>query len=1263
MIRKGKMLGGASLMTLALMLPSTAAGDPRRDIPSAVSVIDAEELERSGVNTSAADLLKNWCPKPARPITVGSNGAVGSGAQLKKKLAGAAMGAASNVLGGFLGGGGGGGGRSSGPATVRCKIKRKDMTVYNDPLTGIELQVGARRSGDNVEVFSRVKDSPDKGTFQTAYVEREGGDFRTPTELGMCDLYGEFKLTVSWTKDTYVNGQHVDHQEGGWSELGNFKIPGMLSSDEAPDGFWRMLGFSNASAGAQQIRTTFALPEGSLNGTPTAFTVHITTPGQDPVVTVPFTIMMEETDDGFLFSEVPQQCSDPALFASNDFGGAGFDVGFNAGGGGIGPVRGLDGGGQTIIDGVVAAPQTGRAPPDGDQFALDLAKAAAEAGFLSPEASAHFGLKNKREPAPDNVSNGGANSASGGSEASDQPVRSILNDVARPRDEQTTPNPPDDEKIAGGLSHLPPPDDAFAAELAKAAAEGGLISPEAADRFGLNNVTASDALTTSQDRQSSFEVHINDQVTRALKNDIARTFSNLQTDVATEVNAFFEAAERFQSKYSFIASTSTEMQGLLQDWIESREIYENADFQFGVANLGVAGASLGFKGVKWFIKKRGDRAAARAAAAFDGAVTQADDALSGAFATYDAKLGQQKVGWAQSIADLEKELAEAAASGEPASVIDLIRRDITILKAEGAPTEVPATLLTGAERLVQYLDPDVIKLAREEGANMEAYVARLGKKFDEVADNDELVALADDVDWAILRSIFVKRGWHDVPEYAQATISTAMLEARKALAGTGDAISPEAVQTLSELKDGLRAMNMDFSEWLRTAAGELAFGADRGLKAADGRIIYEDVIEGIALYYDEADIKLINAIIDSGGDISKLRTMISEVQQASLNGVARGLGQRAYEVTDYGFDIHRALFSPANMIDTVKDEFIEPAYNPFAEEVAYGPAPEIGTPGEAQGPTRGQDAANVLYGTGQLGQVGLGGFIDAFGVTGDSGLTAESGTLGLAGAFFTSIPGELWQILSEPITTTASHYYSYEALGAYNAFLDGYQTELIEMVVAYSEALSALERVGDQIGKDRVVDAESFLGGEAIEALKAQRDAYQATLDEASPEWRETRGAAVEDRIENINQTIADLEESIADLVELAVRVQQMHAWLEALRFDAEGAPRPTTELFNPVAFVRMASTLFFVNALSADAFGLTEEPALQFRRRPGRYTQDEIREKSEKLDALQDERAAYWENLPEQYELDASLDDWLDQYDQELRAMESGAAGGASVQ
>ncbi|MEN3976670.1 hypothetical protein [Emcibacter sp. SYSU 3D8] len=311
------------------------------DSAAPVAVPFTAVADTSRPNRTTAAPAKKICPKKPQPIIVGSNGKVGSGARAKAK----AISTLSGLAGGLLGGGGGSKGKGKGgPPLVKCKIKNKEMTVFTDPGTGISLKVGAKQAGDSVNVIAEVSKSRDNGTFQTAYMNPPGESPQAPQEVGICGLWGEWSLSVSWTKTTYVDGQKVSEESGGYSRAGNFNIPGTVSSDQAPAGLWKQLGFSNASHGAREILMRYRPPAALDAGQPVNMVIHVTRPGEDPVTTVPFNLLMTRTPKGFMFQQAPdEECPDDiggTQTAVNDNGGAGEPQPQGEGGQGTSPPAG-----------------------------------------------------------------------------------------------------------------------------------------------------------------------------------------------------------------------------------------------------------------------------------------------------------------------------------------------------------------------------------------------------------------------------------------------------------------------------------------------------------------------------------------------------------------------------------------------------------------------------------------------------------------------------------------------------------------------------------------------------------------------------------------------------------------------------------------------------------------------------------------------------------------------------------------------------------
>ena len=253
----------------------------------------------------------------AQPIIVGDNAEVGSGARLKQKVTEAAGNLLGGAVGGLFGGSGGnsgggsfpfgggspfgGGGGSSPPSggngpdieTTDDPVAEDKKRIFTDPATGTKIAVGTRMTPDGLLVSTNILESPDDGTFQTLYLLDPEGKKAGPSRYDVYEMYQDWKLTVHWTEDRYVNGKHVSHREGGWSEegrniLGTFKVP------HGKDGIWNKMGFSNAVQGIKGLGALFPIKPGLLSAQPMNLVVHITKPGEDTVTTVPFVIGINE---------------------------------------------------------------------------------------------------------------------------------------------------------------------------------------------------------------------------------------------------------------------------------------------------------------------------------------------------------------------------------------------------------------------------------------------------------------------------------------------------------------------------------------------------------------------------------------------------------------------------------------------------------------------------------------------------------------------------------------------------------------------------------------------------------------------------------------------------------------------------------------------------------------------------------------------------------------------------------------------------------
>lgn len=265
----------------------------------------ALKTENAGFIPGTEGMPISTCPEPAshEAITVGPNNEIGSKANFKEKTKNKVAGAATKAITGLLGiGGGGGSSKYDGPITERDPIKKKHKLKSKDKDVKRELLTGGSFTPEGLLISNDIKKAPGNGTFQTVYLENPRGWRIMPIGIYLYEIWRDWKLSVSWTKDTYVNGEHVKHEEGGWTEnwsellaSGEETVYGEVADEGA---LWEQLGFNTAVSGARSIGTVFPVTEEMLAAEPMNLVVHVTDPKKDPVVTYPYIFAMTPGDDG-----------------------------------------------------------------------------------------------------------------------------------------------------------------------------------------------------------------------------------------------------------------------------------------------------------------------------------------------------------------------------------------------------------------------------------------------------------------------------------------------------------------------------------------------------------------------------------------------------------------------------------------------------------------------------------------------------------------------------------------------------------------------------------------------------------------------------------------------------------------------------------------------------------------------------------------------------------------------------------------------------
>jgi DNA repair exonuclease SbcCD ATPase subunit len=223
---------------------------------------------------------------PLVPIEVGSRDDVG-----RESLASrAARGVAGGVIGGVLGQRGV---RQAspppGPRTRRDPTRRQDYVAFEKPELGIATGARARWTDDGLLISSRILEHDERGTFQSIFLEACDGSRIYPRRMELYELWREVRLTVSWTRTQYVDGQVVSRESGGWSEAWTERLNRRAHDDAELPGIWQLYGFERAHAGIQQMGAYFNVEPGELAELGRlALIVHVTRPDLDPVVTEPF---------------------------------------------------------------------------------------------------------------------------------------------------------------------------------------------------------------------------------------------------------------------------------------------------------------------------------------------------------------------------------------------------------------------------------------------------------------------------------------------------------------------------------------------------------------------------------------------------------------------------------------------------------------------------------------------------------------------------------------------------------------------------------------------------------------------------------------------------------------------------------------------------------------------------------------------------------------------------------------------------------------
>ena len=237
--------------------------------------------------------------------------------QLPPTTAGDVAGAvAKGVVGGLLGGLFGGGGRSEpeGPNLVAKPALPETTLASKDGKTKINLS-GAIEDGKPYIVMG-VKESPGNGAPHLIMLQDKNCNVLQPKETsvtGIWEQWGVWKLTVSWTKSYYQDGQLVKQEKGGWSTPWNIFRTQIKDPSEIP-GIWKDFG-GKPFEGTREVMSSFETPPGvQFDPADWNLVTHATTDaGNNQILTAPFvTGLGTDQNNNLIFKPMGQTVCESA---------------------------------------------------------------------------------------------------------------------------------------------------------------------------------------------------------------------------------------------------------------------------------------------------------------------------------------------------------------------------------------------------------------------------------------------------------------------------------------------------------------------------------------------------------------------------------------------------------------------------------------------------------------------------------------------------------------------------------------------------------------------------------------------------------------------------------------------------------------------------------------------------------------------------------------------------------------------------------------
>jgi hypothetical protein len=624
-------------------------------------------------------------------------------------------------------------------------------------------------------------------------------------------------------------------------------------------------------------------------------------------------------------------------------------------------------------------------------------------------------------------------------------------------------------------------------------------------------------LVVAGDPEADWKAYVSQEQT--IQTELLASFQGLMSDVATSQASYNAAFDQYRTTYARVLSGSTEMQGMMQAWMESKDTLEKADLAFAILTLLVSGVGLGLKGIQLL------RGARITAATVDAArAAQAARATEGALTATEAVVTVAK-GQPPAMANVEAKIAASLAREARVSLTE------TVARHGGDMTKAVAELSQKvfSQRGWHYL-ADTAKVAG--GVGQKVDVAQVVSRV--VTNSRAALGAAS----------------------RRAAMTTAVSNAARA----GGVYGPSAAQLKSDIEilKQLQALEPKFLQSLKTAVVDMVEPAlSLGQPEAGSALLLKQLDAARKVVARAPSVEAI-------ANVERLEELVSVAEHAaSLDGkvTVRILTDADHallmKMVETGGDLAKveAALGPAQVI--------------LLEEIVGRAGVTIGSGVSAEAS---REAMLNTFETGTAAHItDAAHFVNEFGVA--NRIDASSNVVTFMG-------GELWHLVSAPFTTVGEHWYSHEALDVQAKFMKDHGADLQALASALQESANALGRMQRAIKNAHLDDPASALGGRGASDLRKVVEQMKRALDAGGPDFRQRHEPEYHERAAHIEQKLATLRHATDELKALAAKLPQMEKWLNELRLNADGSARPVTEGIDPNALMRIGSGFLYLNGV-----------------------------------------------------------------------------------